>query len=149
MTVRDDGTLATPSPAFTAYRDGTASPADPRTAHMAGIFADLAEAGWATNNLYLAWDFTTASTRNVTGRLLHIRDDALGQLGQCLEDALGRSLLVWRQGRKHLAGVGGNESRYAAAFALATQVRDLRYEITGSLATAGHPTCTSRPRLQR
>ena len=25
--VRDDGTLATPSPAFTAYRDGTASPA--------------------------------------------------------------------------------------------------------------------------
>ena len=85
--VRDDGTLATPSPAFTAYLDNSMSPADPRAAHMSKIFADLAEAGWATNSLYLAWDFTTASTSNVTGRLLHIRDDALGQLGQTTTDS--------------------------------------------------------------
>jgi hypothetical protein len=78
---------APPPGAFKAYRDGTASPTDPRTAHMAGIFADLAEAGWSTSNLYLAWDFTTASTKNVTGRLLHIRDDAFSQLGQTAKDS--------------------------------------------------------------
>ena len=53
---------------------------------MDGIFKDLKEAGWniSTNasDLYLAWDFTTASTQNVTGRLLAIRDDAFEQLGE-------------------------------------------------------------------
>src|SRR5438309_801869 len=84
--VTDDGSLATPSPAFAAYRDGTASSNDPRTAHMNGIFADLAEAGWNKQDLSLAWDFTTASTQNVTGRLLAIRDDAFGQLGEKPQD---------------------------------------------------------------
>ena len=59
---------------------------DPRASHMDGVFADLKEAGWtiSTNpkDLFLAWDFTTASTQNVTGRLLAIRDNAFEQLGE-------------------------------------------------------------------
>ena len=83
----DNGTLAPAPAAFASYRDGTASPTDPRAAHMKGVLADLAEAGWSAPNLYLAWDFTTASTTNVTGRLLHIRDDAFSQLGQKANDS--------------------------------------------------------------
>ena len=53
---------------------------------MDRVFADLKEAGWtiSTNpkDLFLAWDFTTASTQNVTGRLLAIRDNAFEQLGE-------------------------------------------------------------------
>jgi hypothetical protein len=59
---------------------------DPRAAHMDGVFADLKEAGWkvSTNpkDLFMAWDFTTASSQSVTGRLLAIRDDAFEQLGE-------------------------------------------------------------------
>jgi hypothetical protein len=84
--VTDTGDAAQPSPAFAAYRDGTSSPSDPRTAHMDGIFADLGEAGWSRSDLYLAWDFTTASTKDVTGRLLSIRNDAFSQLGQTVSD---------------------------------------------------------------
>ena len=36
-----------------------------------------AAAGIARNDLYLAWDFTVASQRNLTERLLFMRDDAL------------------------------------------------------------------------
>jgi hypothetical protein len=80
--VQDNGRLATPSAAFTAYRDRTASAADPRRAHMENLFATLAKAGVARSDLYLAWDFTTASTQNVTGRLIAIRDNAFAQLGE-------------------------------------------------------------------
>jgi hypothetical protein len=47
----------------------------------ARIFRVLAHAGVARNSLYEAWDFTVASTRNLTGRMLAIRNDAFGQLG--------------------------------------------------------------------
>jgi hypothetical protein len=79
--VRDDGTTAPAPAAFAAYRDGTAPATDPRVAHMENLFATLKQAGVGRSDLYLAWDFTTASTANVTGRLLAIRDDAFGQLG--------------------------------------------------------------------
>jgi len=79
--VRDDGSIAQPSAAFQAYRDGTAPSGDPRRAHMENLFSTLHHAGVQRSNLYLAWDFTTASTQNVTGRLLAIRDDAFAQLG--------------------------------------------------------------------
>ncbi|MDQ6749119.1 MAG: hypothetical protein M3010_13570, partial [Candidatus Dormibacteraeota bacterium] len=49
--------------------------------HMEGIFRTLRQAGVGRQDLYQAWDFTTASTPNVTGRLLAIRDDAFRQLG--------------------------------------------------------------------
>ena len=77
----DQGNIVQPNATFKAYRDGTASATDPRTAHMNNIFENLQEAGVDRSNLYLAWDFTTASTKNVTGRLLAIRDDAFAQLG--------------------------------------------------------------------
>ena len=84
--VTDNGTPARPSAAFAAYRDGRAPISDPRRDHMNGIFADLDEAGWARSSLDLAWDFTTASTASVTGRLLAIRDDAFSQLGETKAD---------------------------------------------------------------
>jgi hypothetical protein len=48
---------------------------------MENLFRTLKQAGWSRSDLYLAWDFTTASTQNVTGRLLAMRDDAFRQLG--------------------------------------------------------------------
>ncbi|HXA42400.1 MAG TPA: hypothetical protein VNV65_05730 [Candidatus Solibacter sp.] len=79
--VKDDGTQAQPSAAFQSYRDGTAPLTDPRRQHMENIFSTLQQARVRRSDLYLAWDFTTASTKNVTGRLLSIRDDAFAQLG--------------------------------------------------------------------
>jgi len=49
--------------------------------HYQGLFWTLEEAGVARQDLYLAWDFTVASERNLSERMLHIRDDAFAQLG--------------------------------------------------------------------
>jgi hypothetical protein len=81
-----DGTGATiPAPAdFQAYRDNTPTGdqvKEARRAHMESIFADLQLAGVTRNDLYLAWDFTVASTRNTTERLLFVRDDGFSRLG--------------------------------------------------------------------
>ncbi len=48
---------------------------------MEDIFATLAAAGVPRNDLYLAWDFTVASTRNLTERMLFLRDDGFSRLG--------------------------------------------------------------------
>src|SRR5437764_6268158 len=53
-----------------------------RAGHMESIFRTLSSAGIARNSLYLAWDFTVASERSESQRMLHIRDDAFGQLGE-------------------------------------------------------------------
>jgi hypothetical protein len=78
------GDPCSPEGAFVAYRDNTPT-GDPikeaRRPHMEQIFTDLAAAGIARNELYLAWDFTTASKRSLSERLLHIRDDAFDRLG--------------------------------------------------------------------
>ena len=66
-------------PAFKAYRDGTAT--DPRAESMKSIFATLDKAGIAREDLFLAWDFTVASERSLSERILTIRDDAFAQLG--------------------------------------------------------------------
>ena len=55
-------------------------PADSR-ARFDDLFARLAATGVDVAGLDLAWDFHVASTRNLTGRALAIRDDAFGQLG--------------------------------------------------------------------
>jgi hypothetical protein len=71
-------------PGFAIYRDGLATdtPAiESRRRHFERIFKTLKEAGIQRGDLYGAWDFTVASTENITGRMLHIRDDALSQLG--------------------------------------------------------------------
>ncbi len=76
---RADGTSIEPSASFLGYRSGTA--ADARSAHMDSLFARLEAAGIARGDLYLAWDFTVASERNISERSLHIRDDAFASLG--------------------------------------------------------------------
>lgn len=72
------------SDAFRIYRDDVATdrPAiETRRAEMAALFDTLESHGVARDDLYLAWDFTVASQRNTTERLLHIRDSAAASLG--------------------------------------------------------------------
>lgn len=71
-------------PAFAGYRDGATH--DGRTAHMNWIFRRLAKAGIDRKSLFLAWDFTVASERNLTERMLDIRNDAFNQLGESTAD---------------------------------------------------------------
>ena len=77
-------TIPAPS-SFTFYRDGDSGlgvgAAEARRPHMDQIFSELDSAGIAEDDLYLAWDFTVASTENTTGRMLSIRDRALASLG--------------------------------------------------------------------
>ena len=73
------GTTLNAQAPFTAFKAGN-GPARRQT-QMDAIFATLAGAGIPKNDLYLAWDFTVASERNLSERMLHIRDDAFAQLG--------------------------------------------------------------------
>ena len=78
---------------FAAYRDGTPGPAtdltfeEDRRGEVEGIINTVARAEKRRGNrfdksqLYLAWQFTIASERNLSERVLHIRDDAFRQLG--------------------------------------------------------------------
>src|SRR5215218_9546447 len=72
-------------PGFAIYRDRlkTDEPAiEKRRHHFERIFKTLRKkAGIHRGNLYDAWDFTVASTHNIAGRMLHIRNDGLAQLG--------------------------------------------------------------------
>jgi hypothetical protein len=83
--VRDErGDEIEASPAFRAYRDRLETEdaaVERRRGHMEDVFETLADAGIEREDLFLAWDFTVASQRNLSERLLHIRDDAFEQLG--------------------------------------------------------------------
>jgi len=70
--------------AFQYYRDKVASEQPEINAQrprFESIFWTLKKAGISRHSLYLAWDFTVASTQNTTGRELSMRDDAFAQLG--------------------------------------------------------------------
>lgn len=78
------GASIAPSRGFEIYRDRipTFSPViEGRRSHMESIFRTLDRAGAERSDLTLAWDFTVASTRNLSERMLHIRDDAFASLG--------------------------------------------------------------------
>jgi len=78
------GTALSPSDAFRAYRDrlDTHIPAvEARRAHMEDVFRDLHRTGVDRHALVIAWDFTIASGRNLSERLLAMRDDAFAALG--------------------------------------------------------------------
>ncbi|GIU90900.1 MAG: hypothetical protein KatS3mg010_1999 [Acidimicrobiia bacterium] len=69
---------------FRAYRDRLDTGDDAleaRRAAMEAVFSDLEAAGVERDGLYLAWDFTVASGRSLSARLLHMRDDAFAALG--------------------------------------------------------------------
>ena len=78
------GDTIEPSVSFVVYRDNmtTAIEAiESRRPDMEAGFAALADAGVSRSDLQLAWTFTVASTRNISERMLHIRDEALAALG--------------------------------------------------------------------
>jgi hypothetical protein len=78
---------------FAAYRDGTPGPVTDPTfeeSRRAGVNSIIGEIGAAEtargvafdrSKLFLAWDFTIASERNLTERVLKIRDEAFAALG--------------------------------------------------------------------
>jgi hypothetical protein len=78
----DGQTIEAPA-AFRVYRDRYSSDIDEvnaRREHMEDLLARLQQHGVARDELYMAWDFTVASTRNLAGRVLHMRDTALAEL---------------------------------------------------------------------
>lgn len=82
--VGEDGERLEPSPGFLVHRDNLSTDlpvVEDQRAAMEQVFAVLGEAGVNRSDLYLAWDFTIASGRNLSERLLHIRDDAFADLG--------------------------------------------------------------------
>jgi hypothetical protein len=78
------GQVLPPTDVFRALRDGTDHP-DPSVAsrrrHYRKIFADLEDAGVATDDLQIAWDFTSGSRESITGKMVAVRDAALGAVG--------------------------------------------------------------------
>ncbi|MGA9277166.1 hypothetical protein [Ilumatobacter sp.] len=73
-----------PTDAFVAYRDRLETDVpevEARRESMEQVFADLEAAGVERDELVMAWDFTVVSTDNLTGPLVHMRDDAFEQLG--------------------------------------------------------------------
>lgn len=77
------GEIAAPL-AFRVYRDHLTTELDAieeRRADMEDLFAALGSSGVERSDLVLAWSFTVASQRNLSERMLTIRDDAFERLG--------------------------------------------------------------------
>ncbi len=73
------------SEVFAAYRDGvpTTSPSvENQRPRMERVFAVAQRAGMRRDELWLAWDFTIASTRSLSERALAMSDDSLARLGE-------------------------------------------------------------------
>ncbi|GAA2611542.1 hypothetical protein SMC26_10690 [Actinomadura fulvescens] len=78
------GRTIPPSAAFAKVAGADLGETDPlyeRQRRLRPALARLAEAGIDRGSLTLAWDFTVASTRGLTGDLHAIRDDAFRRLG--------------------------------------------------------------------
>jgi hypothetical protein len=77
-----EGNPIAASDAFTSFKSGAGAD-EARQEHFdTKVFPVLEDAGVAKDDgLYLAWDFTIASERNLAERMLHMRDDAFSQLG--------------------------------------------------------------------
>ena len=81
---KPDGVRLGSTGAFRDYRDRILTDKEgieKRRSHYESIFATLADAGIDRGSLYVAWDFTVASERNLSERALTIRDDAFKKLG--------------------------------------------------------------------
>ncbi|MDQ4006372.1 MAG: hypothetical protein M3135_08760, partial [Actinomycetota bacterium] len=77
---RSDGSLIERSGQFAAYAEGQGADAGRQEHFETDVFPVLQEAGVDRDELYLAWDFTVASERNLSERILHMRDDAFGRI---------------------------------------------------------------------
>jgi hypothetical protein len=73
------GRFLTPRRYFRHFRSGRAR--GRRARHFEGIFRRLERSGIRRRDLYLAWDFTVARRRSLSGRMLSIRDRAFAELG--------------------------------------------------------------------
>ncbi|MEX1220214.1 MAG: hypothetical protein WEB05_07475, partial [Solirubrobacterales bacterium] len=76
-------TLRAPA-GFQIYRDGRRTKEraiESRRNKFESMFRTLEREGVNRESLYLAWDFTVASTENLTGRMISIRDRAFDELG--------------------------------------------------------------------
>jgi hypothetical protein len=79
-----NGNPIKPQAEFRKYLDTrpTSDPAvEARRPHMDEIFKILRQSGIGTRDLFLAWDFTVASKRNLSERALFLRDQAFAALG--------------------------------------------------------------------
>ncbi len=68
---------------FRVLRDNVTTDSDrveERREDLEPIFADLADEGVNRADLYLAWDFTVASSASLAGQVLDMRQDAFGRL---------------------------------------------------------------------
>jgi hypothetical protein len=83
--LRDGGGAAIPpTPAFRRLLGRTLPGTDPlheRQRQERRVLQDLSGHGVRTDDLYLAWDFTVASRRGLSERMLHLRDDSFVRLG--------------------------------------------------------------------
>ncbi len=72
------------SNAFRVYRDRIKTKnkvVEARRGKMESIIGVATKAGISRKSLYLAWDFTTASRRSISERVLAMRNDAFSRLG--------------------------------------------------------------------
>ena len=77
-----DGSAIAPSPAFASVLGSSGPGAAPFAAHLRSVVAQLRKDGVGSAGLFLAWDFTVASTRNITQPALTMRDQTFAALGK-------------------------------------------------------------------
>jgi hypothetical protein len=83
--VDTSGAMIEATPTFRIYRDNLTTGIEEieyRRGEMNNTLATLTDAGIDRSGLQLAWTFTVASTRNISERMLHIRDESLTALGE-------------------------------------------------------------------
>ncbi|MFW6723793.1 hypothetical protein ACHZ98_27285 [Streptomyces sp. MAR4 CNY-716] len=90
--LKDGDGRAIPAPAAFRRVDGPAlrgsDPLHERQRDHRQVRRDLGRAGVQSRGLYLAWDFTVASERSLSERMLHLRDDAFAGLGKGVPEHL-------------------------------------------------------------
>jgi hypothetical protein len=87
------GAIIPPGPAFASVLGTGGQPSTvpaAYAAHLRGDLATLARAGVGSGAMFLAWDFTVASTRDITQPALTMRDQTFAALGH----GVGRYLVT-------------------------------------------------------
>jgi hypothetical protein len=122
-----EGDLIRADATFRRFRDGARLHNKwlrERRPQLEQVFDDLAGAGVRRDDLFLAWDFTVASERSLSERVLHIRDDAYATLGDAAPAFTASSIAIDTEGPvatrlggtfsvpNYLTGSGEPGSRY-------------------------------------